>query len=183
MYRLYNNVKVYPSLLVTDIFVLYFYILSISKIKFLTNISIQRYLFLFLFTLVIFVIFVVHFQDFLTKPLITYINYLGPPRTSVTILTLFTCCFSVFIILYARFTADRYQVNLMNQRIERLDSEINNLIEIWQDGPDDIDISTLSPQSRRFITDHSNENQRNKAEIIQNLIIERVHEFIMTFGD
>ena len=108
------------------------------------------------------------------------------PRSTVTIITLFTCCVFVFFAFSIRFLAYRIQFHLINRAIRKYDSEIQTLLRIMQDDSE-LKVEKLSRRSREFIEEyygnHSLSNPPSKNVVIKNLILDRLSDFMMTFGD
>lgn len=105
-------------------------------------------------------------------------------RSTVTIITLFTCCFFVLFVIYIRYSADQIQIHVMDNQIRKCDTDIQTLMRMTLN-KSELQVDQLNRHLRkcyrRYIRDFSS-NQPSKNEIIQNLILIRLHEFIMKFG-
>ena len=106
----------YPLLVATDIIILLsFLLLSFVKEEYITVYSLLS--FIIISGLIVFFLWFKH------ESLLTFMNNVHISRSIVTIFTLFTCCFSVFLVLYIRHSLIKFQLQMSYKKLKQMDSD------------------------------------------------------------
>lgn len=113
--------NIYPLLVATDTIILIcFLLLSFVKEEYITVYSLLAY--------IIISGLIVLFLWFKHESLLSFMNNIHISRSIVTIFTLFTCCFSVFIVLYIRHALIKFQLQMSYKKLKQMDSDLKILL-------------------------------------------------------